>query len=134
MLESPRMQLRLIVRRSESGAGYLGLIITLLILGVAGYAAFQIVPVYVDNYELGQTAHDLVQQVAANHIPLDAVTPGITARAEELNLPVGLQNVYASIQGGMVRVRIRYTVPIDLKVYTWPMHLSVSTSAPRLVY
>lgn len=134
MLEKPGSRLGAPARQSESGRGYLSLIITLLVLGAAAFVAVQAVPVYVDNFELGQTAQDLAQQAAANRIPVDAVTPGITARAADLNLPVAFQDVDAAVEGGMVRVRIHYTVPIDLKIYTWSMHLSVSASAPRLVY
>ena len=134
MLENPRTQLRATVQQSESGRGYLGLIITLLVLGAVAFVAVQAVPVYVHNFELEQSARDLAEQVAANRVPLDAVTSAITNRAADLDLPVAFQDVSAAIDGGMVRVRIQYTVPIDLKVYTWPLHLSVSTSAPRLVY
>lgn len=134
MLENPGAEQAMSTRGSESGTGYLGLIITLLVLGAVGYIAVQAVPVYVDNYELQQTAHDLAQEAAVNHIPLDAITSGVTGRAAELDLPVGMQNVTASVEAGMVRVRIRYTVPIDLKFCTWPMNLTVSASAPRLVY
>ncbi|MGH9359533.1 MAG: hypothetical protein ACRD4Q_07800 [Candidatus Acidiferrales bacterium] len=133
MLENPGTERPASARRSDSGKGYAGLVITLLVLVVAGYIAVQAVPVYIDNYELQQTAHDLAQQAAVNHIPLEAITPGITNRAAELDLPVGMQNVAASIEAGVVRVRVRYTVPIDLKIYTWPMNLSISTSAPRLI-
>ena len=121
-------------RRSESGKGYLGFIITLAVLIAAGYVALQAVPVYIGNYELQQTAQDLTQQAAVNRIPLDAIMPGVTGRAAELDLPVGMQDVSTSIEGGMVRVRIHYTVPIDLKICTWPMNLSVTASAPRLAY
>ncbi|MGH9356312.1 MAG: hypothetical protein ACRD10_09305 [Terriglobia bacterium] len=134
MLEKPESHLCAPAQQSESGRGYLSLIITVLLLGAAALIAIQAVPVYVDNFELGQTAQDLAQQAAVNHITIDAVTPGITARAADLNLPVAFQDVNASVDGGMVRVRIHYTVPIDLKIYTWSMHLSVSASAPRLVY
>ncbi len=134
MLKNPRTQLRATVQQSESGRGCLGLIITLLVLGAVAFVAVQAVPVYVHNFELEQSARDLAEQVAANRIPLDAVTSAITDRAADLDLPVAFQDVSAAIDGGMVRVRIQYTVPIDLKVYTWPLHLSVSTSAPRLVY
>jgi len=134
MFKNPRDQLRAIVQQSESGRGYLGLIITLLVLGAVAFVAVQAVPVYVHNFELEQSARDLAEQVAANRVPLDAVTSAITDRAADLDLPVAFQDVSAEIDGGMVRIRIHYTVPIDLKVYTWPLHLSVSTSAPRLVY
>ncbi|HLI30008.1 MAG TPA: hypothetical protein VKV79_02770 [Terriglobia bacterium] len=134
MLESPRSQRRATVQPGESGRGYLGLVITLLVLGALAFVAIQAVPVYVHNFELEESAHELAVQVAANRIPLDTVTSAITNRAADLDLPVAFQDVSAVIDGGMVRIRIRYTVPVDLKVYTWPMHLSVSTSAPRLVY
>lgn len=130
MRESPEQ----ILRRPPAGKGYLGLIVTLAVLVAAGYVASQAVPVYVDNYELEQTAHELAQEAAVNHIPVDAITAGVTGRAAELDLPVGMQNVSTSDQGGTIQVRIRYSVPIDLKFWTWPMSVSASASARRLIY
>jgi len=115
---------RAVMRASDAGRGRAKLAFTLLVLGAIGYAAVQIVPVYVDNYELEdfiqqQTPFWLVQQ-----IPVEVVRDKILAKAKDLGLPVTPQQVKIEANASKYTVNIDYTVPIDLKVYSLPLHFS----------
>lgn len=121
-----------VLRRSESGKGYASLFITLIVLAIAAFVAYQTVPVYVHNYELNDYATGLAQQVAVNHVAPEDVPARIAARAEDLNLPVTTDNVKVEPGGSVVKIDVTYMALIDLRVYIWPLHFSISVSAPRI--
>jgi hypothetical protein len=119
---------------TETGGVHIKLIITLIILAAAAYVAFQAVPVYMHNYELSDYANSLALDVVSNRIKADEVPADVVQRSGELNLPVELGDVSVDAEETVVRIHVAYTVLVNLKVYTWPMHFSISASAPRLAY
>lgn len=117
---------------SESGKGYASLFVTVIILLIAAFVAYEALPVYVHNYELNGYATDLAQQVAVNRVEPGDVPALIAARAQDLNLPVAPDNVKVDSGGSAVKIDIEYTALIDLRVYIWSLHFSISASAPRI--
>ncbi|HEX5482623.1 MAG TPA: hypothetical protein VFZ08_08350 [Terriglobia bacterium] len=121
-----------ILHRSESGKGYASLFVTLIILLIAAFVAYQTLPVYVHNYELNDYTTDLAQQVAVHRVQPEDVPALIAARAQDLNLPVAPDNVKVDPGGSAVKIEVAYTALIDLWVYIWSLHFSISASAPRI--
>ena len=121
-------------RMSESGRGTLGLIITLAILAAAGYTAFQVVPIYIHNYELNNYVNEAALEVVANRIKADDVPAAVVEKSEALNLPVELGDVRVDPEVSAVKIHVAYTVPVNLYFFIWPVHFSASASAPKLVY
>jgi hypothetical protein len=112
------------MQASDAGSGRAKGVLILLVLCAMGYTAIQIVPVYVNNYELDdyirqQTPFWLMQQT-----PSGAVRDKILAKAKALDLPVTAQQVKIEGSSAKLSVVIDYTVPIDLKVYTLQLHFS----------
>ncbi|MGH9435533.1 MAG: hypothetical protein ACRD06_06005 [Terriglobia bacterium] len=119
---------------TESGRGYLGLIITLVILAALAYTGIQTVPVYVNNFQLNDYLASLVQEVAVKRVAPGDAPAAVVSKAADLNLPVATGNVEVDNGGNSVVIQVRYAVPINLKVYTWILHFSDSASAPSNVY
>ncbi len=134
MIASSPARARRVPARAQSGQGYFGLFVTLLVLAAGGFVALQAVPVYVHNFELQDYAHSLAENVAVDRVPPASVPSEVVARAQQLNLPVTADDVTMPAGEAAVKIRIRYTVPVDLKFYTWSLHFTISASAPRLVY
>ena len=102
-------------------------ILALAFLVAVGFCALKIVPVYVENYQfqdyLNQTAVDAtVRQPQPRPEDLQAE---IYAKAESLSLPVERQDIKVSV-GRTVTLQVRYEVNVDLKIYTLPLHFSLS--------
>jgi hypothetical protein len=57
---------------------------------------------------------------------VDGIRKNILAKAEDLGLPVAEKNVSVEANQNRVSVNIDYYVPVDLKVYTLPLHFTHS--------
>lgn len=121
-------------RWAESGRGYLSLIITLVILAALAYTGIQVVPVYVNNFQLNDYLTKLAQEVAVKRVGAGDAPAAVVTKAVALDLPVEAGDVQVVNGGNSIVLQVRYTVPIDLKVYTWSLHFSDSASAPSTVY
>lgn len=122
------------LRKSESGRGYASVIISLLVLVALTYAGIQVVPVYVNNFQLNDYLTDVAQRVAVKQVGADDAQTAVVTKAAALHLPVEPEDVQVSNGGNSTVVHVRYTVPIDLKVYTWALHFTDTGSAPNSVY
>jgi hypothetical protein len=109
---------------SDAGSGRAKGILTLLALCAVGYAAVQIVPVYVNNYELEDFIRQQTPYWLMQRVPSEAVRDRILAKAKDLDLPVTAEQVKIEGSSAKLTVLIDYTVPIDLKVYTLQLHFS----------
>ncbi|MGH9397630.1 MAG: hypothetical protein ACRD18_12355 [Terriglobia bacterium] len=134
MVEDASPGLEYSARWTESGRGYLSLIITLVILAALAYIGIQVVPVYVDNFQLNDYLTSLAEEVAVKRVAPAEAPAAVATKAADLNLPVQSGNVQVDNGGNSIIIRVHYAVPIDLKVYTWTLHFSDSASAPSTVY
>lgn len=102
-------------------------ILALAFLGAVVFCALKIVPVYFENYQF---------QDYLNHAAVDATVrqpqprpeqlqAEIYSKAESLSLPVERQDIKVSV-GRTVTIQVRYEVNVDLKIYTLPLHFSLS--------
>ncbi|HEV2419662.1 MAG TPA: hypothetical protein VGX94_17840 [Terriglobia bacterium] len=121
-------------RRREFGGGSFGLIVTLVILAAIGYIAYQVVPIYVHNYELNNYLNEVALEAVSNRIKVDDVPAAVVERCEALNLPVELGDVNMDSGGNAINIHVAYTAPVQLLSYTWVIHFTASASAPRLAY
>lgn len=120
------------MRHSDSGAGRGKLIGTLAVLLAVAYVAIKTIPVYVHNYELHDYIGQLAIQATVSRAPAEGIRNNVVAKAQDLNLPVSPENV--KVQAGHnVTILVDYTVPIDLKVYTWVLHFKPSAENRALL-
>lgn len=102
-------------------------LLSLAFLGLVLFCAFRIVPVYVENYELQDYLNQMAVE-ASVHQPQgkpDTLRNEIYAKAESLGIPVERQDINVTV-GQTVLVHVNYSVYVDLKVYTLPLHFNPS--------
>lgn len=114
------------MRRSESGRITFKAILSLAFIAAVIYSGVKIIPVYVNNYQLTdyvetQTPFWLTQRASA-----EAIQKNILAKADDLGLPIEADNVTVDANQNRVNVNIDYHVPVDLKIFTLPLHFTVS--------
>jgi hypothetical protein len=117
---------------TDSGAGRVKALLSILFLVFVVFAGVKIIPVYVNNYELDdyireQTPYWLTQRARADYIQ-----KSILNKAQELGLPVSEDQVKVEAPGSVVRVSIDYTVPVDLVVYTLTLHFTPSAENKQI--
>ncbi|HTS69912.1 MAG TPA: hypothetical protein VMO17_13105 [Terriglobia bacterium] len=114
------------MRPSESGRITFKAILSLAFIVAVIFAAFKIIPVYVNDYELNdyignQTPFWLTQRATA-----EAIGKNVLAKAQDLGLPLAAENVTVNANPNKVTVSVDYHVPVDLKLFTLPLHFSHS--------
>jgi len=112
------------MRHSDSGNASIKTYLTLAFLACVVFAAFKILPVYVDSWEIEdyirqQTPYWLTQRANG-----DVIRGRILEKARELNLPIDADQVQVDATSASVTVNLDYTVPVDLKVYTVKLHFT----------
>ena len=103
--------------KRQRGEGKLGCLVSLLVLGAIGAAAYKAVPVYYANSELVD-ACDFIASGAAKK-PLETVEREVRDKAKELGIVEALQNKAAirvsktSGEAGSCTITLRYQQTVD---------------------
>jgi len=108
--------------RREAGEGQAGCLVGVIILLIAIFIAYKVVPVKVKSADLRQTVVDEAKS-AGTH-PDEVIRKQILARAQDDNLPVTEDNITIERTGNLIRVDVDYTVPIVFpgKTIQWHQH------------
>lgn len=106
--------------RNQRGEGALGVIFWLALLGSGIFAAVRIVPMKLAVMELHDFA-DAQCQIAgsASQINEAKLLDSIVAKAKSLDLPLDRKAMKFEVATSEVRLRMRYSVTVDLAVYQW---------------
>lgn len=113
---------------AEAGRGGLGALLGLTVVVATIYAGMKFVPVRAAGFQLDDTVREQVLYAGARRRQLgdQEILRNIMERAEELGLPVGLRNIAITRRRGSVRIRVVYTVSIELLfdyTYAWPFEI-----------
>lgn len=107
------------LRRGERGASRLSLLAAVLVLAAAAYVAYQLVPLYYNASLYKVYMKDTVDKAAATGKDPEWVKAQLrSAGAEEYGVPPGAV-VETNTNDGRINARVRYTRPIDFKVYVY---------------
>ena len=119
------MEIEGTIRHRDQGKGSLNAIIATLVVAAVIYAGIKIVPAYIHNYELQDFLRDLAVQATVQRTSAEQIQNAVVAKAQDLGLPVTRDNVKVTA-GNKVTIDLDYTVPIDLRVATLPLHFTPS--------
>ncbi len=113
--------------RPESGRGTAKAIFALAFIAAVVFSAVKIIPVYVNNYQLQDYIQSQTPFWLTQHASVDAIRKNVLVKAQDLDLPLAEEQVKVEATTNRVTVRIDYTVPVDLKVYTLQLHFTPSS-------
>jgi hypothetical protein len=99
------------------GVGLLRAVIWLLIVVLFAYAAKKILPAYLAEYELEDGMRSEARFAAAERQPREKVRENIHRMAAKLGIPADLDDIRVDLIEGGIRIRVDYTVPVDLFRY-----------------
>jgi predicted membrane protein len=114
--------------RRERGESQLGCLVGVILLGVAIFIAWKMIPVKVKAAELRQTVVDEAKS-AGTHSD-DRIRGAILAKAREDNLPVTEDDIKIVRGSGEITVTVTYTIPIEFPGYTYNWHLEHEAQNP----
>jgi len=114
--------------RRERGEGQFGCLVGLILLGIAIFVAWKMIPVKVKAAELRQAVVDEAKSAGTHND--DRIRSAILAKAREDNLPVTEQDITIVRANSDITVTVAYTVPIVFPGYTYNWHLEHSVTNP----
>ena len=103
---------------TEQGGSRLQLLIALLIVAAIILAAVRITPVYVSSYEFEDAMRSQAKYAGVNRKAPQQIQQELHRKALELSLPLERKQISVTPAARGVRIAARYTVPVDLVVYT----------------
>jgi hypothetical protein len=110
--------------RRERGEGNAGCLFGLIVLALAVFIAYKMIPVKVKAADLRQTVVDEAKMAGTHHD--DVIMKQILAKAREVQLPITEDNVKITRAAQEITVDVDYEVPIDFpgKVWMWHQHIT----------
>lgn len=107
--------------RRERGEGQLGCIVGLILLALAIFVAYKMIPVKVKAAELRQTVVDEAK-AAGTHTD-ERIRAEILQKAQENKLPVSDEDIRIERAHSEIDVTVSYTVPIEFPGFTYKWNL-----------
>lgn len=120
-------------RRFERGEGKLKgiLIVTIAVLGI--YAAWKIVPPYVNDYQLADKMQEQSRFAMVNRYTEDQIRDNIYKVMQDLDIPAKREDIKILANGNVVKISLDYTVPVDVLMYHADLHFSPNSETKSLL-
>jgi hypothetical protein len=114
--------------RRERGESQFGCLLGLILLGIAIFVAWKMIPVKVKAAEMRQTVVDEAKSAGTHND--DRIKAAIMAKAREDQLPLTEDNINIVRASGEITVTVNYTVPIVFPGYTYQWHINHTATNP----
>jgi hypothetical protein len=114
--------------RRERGESQFGCLLGLILLGIAIFVAWKMIPVKVKAAEMRQTVVDEAKSAGTHND--ERIKAAIMAKAREDDLPVTEENIIIVRANGEITVTVSYIVPIVFPGYTYQWHITHSANNP----
>lgn len=115
-------------RARQRGEVNFGCLFGLVLLALALFVAYKMVPVKIRAADLKQTIEDEAKSAGTHND--DRIQQAILDKAKEQNLPVTAEDVKIKREHGEISVDVEYTVPIDFPGYVYPWHQHIVAQNP----
>jgi hypothetical protein len=119
-------------RRSQRGAGKLKAIVFTVILLLAIYMAFKLVPAYVSEYQLQDKMQELARFGVVNRYSAEQVRENVYKVVQDLDIPAKREDIKVTVTQEVVKISLDYAVPINTIFYNTELHFSPSSENKSL--
>lgn len=119
-------------RRLERGEGRLKGILIVVIIVLAIYTAWKMVPPYVNDYQLSDKMQEQSRYAMVNHYTVEQIRDNIYKVMVDLDIPAKKEDIKIVADGNVVKVSLDYTVPVDVLVYHTDLHFTTNSETKSL--
>ena len=119
-------------RRLERGEGRLKGILIVVIIVLAIYTAWKIVPPYVNDYQLSDRMQEQSRYAMVNHYTEEQIRDNIYKVMVDLDIPGKREDIKIVANNNVVKVSLDYTVPVDVLVYHTDLHFTPNSETKSL--
>ena len=103
-------------RRAEAGFLNVTGILLILVVGAILFAAFKLLPPYIDNYRLQDYMESVARNATYNRMTESDIRSQIMNEVRELGIPIDENDVRIQRSGATVNISIEYMITVDLLV------------------
>lgn len=105
-------------RQREKGASRLKTVFGLLVLAAIIYCGIQIVPPFVNNYQLQDAMKEEARFAGVNRRDPESIKDAIFVKMRELNIPARREDIHVELNGPFsYLISLDYSVTVDLRFY-----------------
>jgi len=119
-------------RRRQRGGGRLKAILWTVALLLLIYAGIELVPPYINQYQLQDKITEEARFDTVNRKTDDQIRDIIFREIQDLNIPARREDIKVENTYHMVRISVEYTVPVDLFFYHTELHFVASSENKSL--
>jgi hypothetical protein len=120
------------MRHTDSGAGRVKAILSIVFLIYVIIVGIKVIPVYVNDYELDDYIRQQTPFWLTERKHADAIEQEVLNKSADLGLPITADNVKVQAPGSLVNVTVDYTVPLDFVFFTVPKQFTHSSENKQL--
>lgn len=117
----------------QRGAGQLKTVVFILVLLLAVYVAFKLVPPYISEYQLQDKMQELARFGIVNRYSEEQVRENVFKTVQDLDIPVKREDIKVIVTQATCKISLDYTVPVDLLFYSTELHFSPSSENKSLM-
>ena len=119
-------------RRFERGEGRLKGILIVVIIVLAIYTAWKMVPPFVNDYQLSDRMQEQSRYAMVNHYTEEQIRDNIYKVMVDLDIPAKREDIKIVANNNVVKVSLDYTVPVDVLVYHADLHFTPNSETKSL--
>ena len=114
------------VRLGEAGFLTFSGILMLVVVAAILFAAFKLLPPYIDNYQLQDAMEGIARNATYTKMNESDIRKQVMAQVRDLDIPVEDRDIKIQQNGPSVNISLQYTVPVDLLVRQVDLRFSPS--------
>ncbi len=119
-------------RNGERGSSNLKAILWILALVAFIYVTVKVIPVLVNEFEFQDGVQTIARFATATRQTPEQIRAAILKEAEKDDVPIDANDVKVQAVNGNVRIKVDYSVTVDLTVYQWTLNFHPSISNDSL--
>jgi hypothetical protein len=120
-------------RRAQRGGGRIKAIAFTAILVFGVFAAFKLLPPYINEYQLADKMQEQARFGVVNRYTEEQIRETVFKEAQDLDVPIKKEEIKVLASPSVVRISLDYRVPIDLLVYKMELHFTPSSENKSLL-
>lgn len=118
--------------RFERGEGRLKGILIVVIVLLAIYTAWKVVPPYVNDYQLADKMQEQSRFAMVNRYTEDQIRDNIYKIMVDLDIPAKREDIKIVANNNVVKISLDYNVPVDILVYHTDLHFTPNSETKSL--
>ena len=119
-------------RRFERGEGRLKGILVVVIVVLAIYTAWKVVPVYVNEYQLSDKMQEQARYAVVNRYNEEQIRENVFKVIQDLDIPAKREDIKVVSTNSVVKISLEYSVPVDVLMYHTDIHFSPNSENKAL--